>query len=263
MAVRRLVRLALLCAVMGATLRLEPTSATQCSLTSSSVAYSPATRGLAIFPRLPRTCCKDDDVASGRCLANRQTPGPGDLIDRVLAVVEGQVIMLSDVRAFLDLRLIEPPDATDPTQAVLTVLIERQLMLEEVARYMVAEPPPVEVDARLAELVARVGGPEAFEALLAIVGFAVDDLRHVLRDDLRIERYLAGRFPSARPPTEDEVAAYFREHAVEFRSGGVPQSFDAARDAARRRLSEVLRQELIDDWIARLTARGDVVRVTP
>ena len=131
--------------------------------------------------------------------------------------------------------------------------------MEEVANDMVAEPPPVEVDARLAELVARVGGPEVFEALLAIVGFAVDDLRHVLRDDLRIERYLAGRFPSARPPTEDEVAAYFREHAVEFRSGGVPQSFDAAR----RRLSEVLRQELIDDWIARLTARGDVVRVTP
>ena len=198
-----------------------------------------------------------------RLLVNRQTPGPGDLIDRVLAVVEGQVIMLSDVRAFLELRLIEPPDATDPISAVLTALIERQLILEELTRYVVEEPAPVEVDVRLAELVARVAGAEAFEHLLPTVGFAVDDLRQVLRDDLRIERYLARRFPSARPPTEDEVAAYFRDHAVEFRSGGVPQSFDAARDEARRRLSEVLRQELIDDWIARLTARGDVFRVTP
>ena len=186
-----------------------------------------------------------------------------DLIDSVLAVVEGQVIMLSDVRAFLDLRLLEPPDVTDPTPPVLTALIERQLILEEVARYVVEEPPPAEVEARLAALVARVGGPEAFEQRLPALGFTVDDLRHVLRDDLRIERYLTRRFPSARQPTADEVAAYFREHAVEFRTGGVSPSLDAAREEARRRLSEVLRQELIDDWIARLTARADVFRVRP
>ena len=211
MAVRRLVRLALLCVVMGATV---------------------AARGQ-------------------------------DLIDSVLAVVEGQVIMLSDVRAFLDLRLLEPPDATDPTPPVLTALIERQLILEEVARYVVEKPPPAEVEARLEDLVARVGGPEAFEQRLPALGFTVDDLRHVLQDDLRIERYLTRRFPSARQPTADEVAVYLREHAVELRNGGVPQSFDEARDEARRRLSEALRQELIDDWIARLTARADVFRVSP
>ena len=182
-----------------------------------------------------------------------------DLVDSVLAVVEGQVILQSDVRAFLDLRLLEPSDATDPIAPVLTALIERQLILEEVARYGLEEPPLAEVEARLAELVARVGGAEAFEQRLPPLGFTVDDLRQVLQEDLRIERYLTRRFPSARQPTADEVAAYIREHAVEFRTDGVPQSFDAAR----RRLSEVLRQELIDDWIARLTARADVSRVTP
>ena len=196
-------------------------------------------------------------------LGNRQAPGPGDLIDRVLAVVEGQVIMLSDVRAFLDLRLIEPPDLADPTEPVLTVLLERQLILDEVARYVVEAPPPAEVEARLADVVERVGGPEAFEQVLPVVGFTVDDLRQVLRDDLLIERYLVRRFASARQPTEDEVAAYFRDHADEFRFGGVPQSFDAARDEAHRRLSEVLRQELVDDWVASLTARANVFRVRP
>ena len=199
----------------------------------------------------------------GGLLGNRQTPGPGDLIDRVLAVVEGQVIMLSDVRAFLDLRLIEPPDLADPTPSVLTALIERQLILEAVARYVVEEPPRAEVAARLADVVARVGGPEAFEQVLTTVGFTVDDVRQVLLGELRTERYLARRFGSARQPTADEVAAYFSEHADEFRSHGVPQSFDTARGDARRRLSEVLRQELIDDWVASLTARANVFRVTP
>ena len=243
MAVRRLLRLVLLCAVMGgllANLRLEPTRETTRSLARRSFAHSPATR----------------------YLANRQTPGPGALIDRVLAVVEGQVIMLSDVRAFLDLRLIEPPDAADPTP-VLTALIERQLILYEAARYLVEAPPSDEVDARLADVVGRVGGTEAFGERLLIAGFTVDDLRQVLRDNLRIERYLAQRFVSARQPTEDEVAVYFRDHADEFLADGVLPPFDAARGEARRRLSEGLRQERIDDWVALLAARADVFRVTP
>ena len=277
MPVRRLVRLALSCAVMGATFAARGGSSAAFDWRDipERRALGHSIQGSKTAGMLPRRAVYWSDAASvGQGLdatpdvhygppGNRQTPGPGDLIDRVLAVVEGQVIMLSDVRAFLELRLIEPRDVTDATPAVLTALIERQLILEEVARYVVELPPPVEVDARLAELVARVGGPEAFEHLLPTVGFTVDDLRQVLRDDLRIKRYLARRFPSARPPTEDEVAAYFREHAVEFRSGGVPQSFDAARDAARRRLSEVLRQELIAAWVAGLTARANVLRVTP
>jgi hypothetical protein len=85
----------------------------------------------------------------------------------------------------------------------------------------------------------------------------------VLREDLRIERYLARRFPSARQPTEDEVAAYFLEHIEEFQTDGVPQSFEVARDDAQRRLSAQLRQELIDDWTAGLSRRADVFLVTP
>ena len=138
--------------------------------------------------------------------------------------------MLSDVRAFLELRLIEPPDVADPTAPVLTTLIERQLVLEEVARYVVAEPQAAEVDARVADVVARTGGPETFERLLPVVGFTVDDVRQVLRDDLRIERYLDRRFGAARQPTEEAA---------------------------------LLRQGLIDDWVASLTVRSDVFRAVP
>ena len=187
--------------------------------------------------------------------------GAQELIDRVLAVVEEQVILLSDVRAFLDLRLLEPSDAADPTRSVLTALIERELMLEEVVRYGAGEPLPDEVDARLATVVAGVGGSEAFQERLLAVGFRVDDLRQVLQEDLRIERYLALRFGSPQP-TEDEVGVYFADHADDFRTDGALPSFDAARDEARRRLSKELRQEAIDDWVASLTARADVFRVS-
>ena len=199
----------------------------------------------------------------GVTLASGQTPDSGEPIDRVLAMVEGQVILLSDVRAVLELRLIEPPDAADAAPWVLTALIERQLILEEAARYGVEAPPADEVDARLAEVVGRVGGIEPFQGRLAIVGFTLDDLRQVLQDDLRIERYLARRFVSARQPTESEVAAYVRDHADEFLTDGVLPPFDAVRGDARRRLSEALRQERIDAWVALLADRAEVLRVTP
>ena len=155
--------------------------------------------------------------------ANTQPAAPGDVVDRVLAMVEGQVILLSDVRAFQDLRLIEPSDAVDPTAVVLTTLIERELILAEV-RDFVEAPSADEVDALLEAVVRRVGGQEAFQERLPVVGYTVGDVRQELRNELLIERYLTRRWGSARPLVESVAA----------------------------------RQGLIDDWVASLYARADV-----
>ena len=61
-----------------------------------------------------------------------------ETIDRVLAVAGGQVIMLSDVTAALDLGLVPEGGAadsgTDRTGAALARLIDRALVLVEVNR---------------------------------------------------------------------------------------------------------------------------------
>ena len=165
--------------------------------------------------------------------------------------------MLSDVRAFLELGLVEPPALGDPVAYTLTTLIERQLVLDEVGRYVVQEPSQGEVDTRLAAVINHVGGEEALAAVLPRVGFTVDDVRRVLQDDLRIERYLARRFPGARRPTEEELDDYVREHPDEFRIDGRLQTQEAALD----RLTQQFRQESIDDWVTSLTLRADVFRV--
>ena len=159
--------------------------------------------------------------------AGQSPPDAGELVDRVLAVVGGQVILLSDVRLFLETGLAEPSGAADPA---LERLIDRRLILDEAARYVVEDPPPAEVDARLREIERRIGGPGSLAAVLAATGYASRDLEQVVRDDLRIERYLALRFPlPARPSVADSAA----------------------------------RQALIDDWLASLPARSAVIRVTP
>src|SRR5262245_29227888 len=65
-----------------------------------------------------------------------------ETIDRVLAVAAGQIITLSDVNAARDLGIATPGAAADPVRAVLSQLIDRELVLAEVERYAPPEPAP-------------------------------------------------------------------------------------------------------------------------
>jgi hypothetical protein len=199
-------------------------------------------------------------VAVAPVIGAGQAPVSLALVDRVLAVVARQVIMLSDVRAFLELGLVDPSASADPVPETLTVLIERQLVVNEISANVIEEPSTQEVEGQMAVVAERLGGLDALRAVLPTVGFTADDLKQLLREDLRVERYLARRFPGARQPTEEELAAWMREHADELRDDGA-LSLEAARDEARRQLTRALRQESIDAWISTLVDRADVYRV--
>ena len=119
-----------------------------------------------------------------------------EIIDRVVAVVAGDIILLSDVRAARELALVEPGDGADPDRDTLTRLIDRALMLAEVDRY--APPPPSEeaVTAALAAVRARSDSPGQFDQTLRRVGLEEIHLREILRENLRIQSYLERRFPA-------------------------------------------------------------------
>jgi hypothetical protein len=118
----------------------------------------------------------------------------GETIDRVLAVVAGQLIMLSDVTAARDLGFEVAEGAADPVRAVLAKLIDRQLMLVEVDRYAPPQPSADAVDRELAAVRARFGSDETFASALARSGIDVTHVRERLREDLRIRAYLDQRF---------------------------------------------------------------------
>jgi hypothetical protein len=142
-----------------------------------------------------------------------------EVIDRVLAVVAGQLITLTDVRAAIDLRLQTTDGAADPVRAVLTKLIDRELVLAEVDRYAPSEPTAEAVDREVQRVRARFESQEALDAALARSGIDDKHLRETLRQDLRIRAYL-------------------------------DQRFTAASDR---------RQALLDDWMAGLRRRGEVI----
>jgi hypothetical protein len=188
-----------------------------------------------------------------------------EVIDRGMAVVLGQPILLSDVNAAMLFGLVQPqPNVADPIGSALDRLIERQLMLAEVDRYQPPEPAAQEIDTRVTEIERRFGTPEKLDMALAGTGTTRDRLRQYIRDDLRITTYLNQRFGASAEPSDEDVRTYYREHQSEFTSGGRPMPFEAAANVIRLRLGQERRQSLINEWLATLRRRADVrVLYTP
>ncbi|MCE2541954.1 MAG: hypothetical protein J4F30_00720 [Acidobacteria bacterium] len=191
--------------------------------------------------------------------------GQAEALDQILAIVAGHVILQSDVRAFVDLQLPAADNGVGggSQDDVLTYLIERRLVLDEVDRYVAADPPPAGVERRMAAVAERFPSEAAFEAALARVGFSRDDLLQVLRDDLRLEVYLENRFGAVPAPSEEQLRAYYDERRDEFVEGGRPLPFGEARPFVLRSYAEEHRAALVGEWVEGLVRRGQVNRLPP
>ncbi|HYM23917.1 MAG TPA: hypothetical protein VEU08_11925 [Vicinamibacterales bacterium] len=139
-----------------------------------------------------------------------------EVIDRVLAVVAGQVITLSDVTAARDLGLQSADGAADPVHAVLIKLIDRELELAEVDRYAPPEPSAEAVDRGVAVVRERFASDAEFEKALARAGLDDRHLRETVRQDLRIRSYEDLRFA----PAGERRAEVFKEWMAGLRRRG-------------------------------------------
>lgn len=129
------------------------------------------------------------------------------VIDRIMAVVATQPIMLSDVTAAQQFHLVEVLAGTpDPTVYVLRQLIRRTLILMEVDRQQPPPPDEIEITIRVDAMEKQAGSPAAFDRALALTGMTRDQLRRFIRDDLRIRTYLLERFGADRPDAEFKAA---------------------------------------------------------
>jgi hypothetical protein len=182
---------------------------------------------------------------------------PGaEVLDRVLAIVAGDLILLSDVRAARDFGFVMVEGA-DPDAQALARLIDRALILAEVERFAPPEPDAASVDRGVALVRERYASPQAFAAALARVGIEERHLREYVRQDLRMNAYLDQRFTTG-PPPEDDIGRYYREHPDLYTRNGALMPFETARSQIVQALAAQIRQNLVNDWVAGLRRRADV-----
>jgi hypothetical protein len=190
-------------------------------------------------------------------------PAHAEVIDRMLAVVAGDVVLQSDVRAAREFGLVPfDSSAPDADRTVLARLIDRALVLDEVDRFAPPEPEAASVDEQVAAVRARFATAPAYAAALARAGLEERHLRERVRQDLRMAAYLDQRFTTA-PPSEEELSRYYREHAASFTRGGVLLPLETIRPEIVQAMTAETRRVVVEEWITGLRRRADIRIVEP
>jgi hypothetical protein len=162
------------------------------------------------------------------------------LVDRIVAVVEGRPVLLSEVRG------MEQVSGRSPAEA-LEALIDERLMIREAARLPQANLTAEEEDRALESLRARASAAGA--------SLPERNLRQIARRQATIVKYVEFRF---RPQVRVDEDAVRRAYDAEWSGRAEAPDFEAAAPALRRRLAEDDLRQRMEAWVKDLRAGADV-----
>jgi hypothetical protein len=180
----------------------------------------------------------------------------------VVAVVEKHAILRSDLD--LDARLARARRegagalAFEPTREALSEslrrLVDAHLVITEADRLQVFAVTQDEVDKAVAELRTSIG-PKAYDQFLN--EHQIDDLtiQEVVRRELRVRRYLDGRFRLAARPREVDIDRYFERHHEEFKGKRKEDVIDIIRERVGRARFDKLTASFVADVRKRASLR--------
>ncbi len=199
----------------------------------------------------------------------------GDVVDRLVAIVNGEIVLESDVeeeQRFSALYPYRTPGGTTPREQALTRLIDRALILQQV-RGPQQEISTAVIDKDEADLrndlpscvAAHCKTDAGWKQFLTASGFTEDELRDRLRLREQVLRFIEQRFRSGIRISDKQVEDYYtntmlpqyrKEHAQ-----APPLSVLSSR------IEEVLLQqqvsELLDQWLKSLRDSGSVRILKP
>jgi hypothetical protein len=198
-----------------------------------------------------------------------EAPGPaqgGQILDRVVAVVESQLITLTDLTFEARVFLVEQ-GGVEAVKAPLDDAILRGALEASIAqRLQVAEADrlqayPLDEQALLRRVRAfeeRVGGKRLLQEFLEQQDTELSRLEEVLGRAQRAEKILDSKIRLRARVSESDVRREFDQHKDRY--GG---SFDAVRGAIRERLTRERYGVLAKEELASVRAAANVRLVAP
>lgn len=185
------------------------------------------------------------------------------LADRVVAVVDGDPILQSDVERAIVLGLVERRPGETPEalrRRVLDGLVEQRLRVHEVERYGFEQVPVEMIAEQIDAIRARFPSEEAFRRRLADVGLQLAGLEQLVAQQLQVMVYV-DELLGARVfvGLEDIEAHYERVLVPRLRAEGQPvPPIEDVREQIRELLREQRLNEELARWTTELRRQADV-----
>jgi peptidyl-prolyl cis-trans isomerase SurA len=186
------------------------------------------------------------------------------LKDRVLAVVDEDPVLASDVERVIKLGLQPPnPGETDAQyrKRVLNALVEERLRFHEIDRYGLEQVPVDDIEKAVAKIRAGFKDEASFQKAIKEVGLTPKGLRQLMARQLLVLTYVDERLGPRVFVTFDDINKYYRTVLTpEMQKKGqpVPPLEDVREDIREVLKQQKLTQEL-QTWTEELRAKADVV----
>jgi len=185
----------------------------------------------------------------GLLLASTHVRGQ-EVVDRIVARVETEIILQSDVRqlsryqAFLDGK---PQSDSD----ILNRLIDQWIVRSEAGVARFPQPSEEDVNRSIERLKRSFSSPEEFQTRQKLSGVTDDEIRRFVRAQLYLSNYLDSRFRPSIQVDEKAIDEFYRSRVVpraESRNQ-TPPTLENARDFIQEALVQQAINEQADRWL--------------
>jgi parvulin-like peptidyl-prolyl isomerase len=179
-----------------------------------------------------------------------------EVVDRIVARVETDIILQSDVRqlsryqAFLDGK---PQSDAD----ILNRLIDQWIVRNEAGVARFSQPSDDDVNRSIERLTRSFSSSEEFQARQKQSGITDDEIRRFVRAQLYLSNYLDSRFRPAIQIDEKAIDDFYKNRVVpraESR-GQTPPTLENARDFIQEALVQRAINEQADRWLKESRSR--------
>lgn len=195
----------------------------------------------------------------------------GDIIDRIVATVNGHVILLSDwddavrFEAFVENRPLDQISDQDRSRA-LDQLIDQELVREQTQANDAPPPAAEEVQKRIQEIQSQrsTGTPSAWQAALANYGFDEKHLEARIAQNLVLMRQVEARLRPTVQIDPASIESYYHDQFLpQLRNAGA-QEVPLAQVSSKIReiLTERKLNELFSSWLQSLRAGSKITSIS-
>jgi hypothetical protein len=179
-----------------------------------------------------------------------------EVIDRIVARVENDVILLSDIRQLAEYQVFVDGKAESDEQ-ILERLIDQWIVRTEAAAAQFPQPSDQDVQRSLARLKRSFSNSESFEERKKQSGLTEEEILRQLKSQLYLSNYLDSRFRASIQIDDNAIADFYKNRVVpraESR-GQTPPTLEAAHDFIQEALVQRAINEQADKWLKESRSR--------
>ena len=207
--------------------------------------------------------------------AQQPAPPASAILDRVVAIVNSDLILESDVEAERRFEAFHPLSSTKSAtqEELIDRLVDRALILQQIAMQPEPPIPEDEVDAEITSLRKTIPKCAAYHCetdagwlkFVSDQGFTLEELRMHWKLRMEVLRFIEERFRMGIRITQQEIDEYYKNTlipAYQKQNASAP-----LEGTIQDRIQEILLQQqvdkLLDDWLTTLRAQGSVRLLKP